>query len=174
MLAAGEKICAYLFEGYWKDVGTIQSLYDANMDLLGDTPKLNVSDASWKIQSRSPLSPPQYLAETAKVNNSIVLSGCEIFGTVENSILSSNVVVKKGACVRNSIVMEDVVIGEDSVIEYAIIDEHTDIGRRVKLGEVRETGKGIAVVGKDLTVADGAVIAGGAMIEKDEEGRARS
>ena len=172
MLAAGEKICAYLFEGYWKDVGTIQSLYDANMDLLGDTPKLNVSDASWKIQSRSPLSPPQYLAETAKVNNSIVLSGYEIFGTVENSILSSNVVVKKGACVRNSIVMEDVVSGEDSVIEYASIDEHTDIGRRVKLGEVRETGKGIAVVGRDLTVADGAVIAGGAMIEKDEEGRA--
>lgn len=169
MLANGEKMCAYPFEGYWKDVGTIQSLYDANMDLLGDTPKLNVNDSSWKIQSRSPLSPPQYLAETAKVNNSIVLSGCEIFGTVENSILSSNVIVKEGAVVRNSIVMEDTVIGENSVVEYSIIDENTHVGRNVKLGEPQSAGKGIAVVGRELTVADGAVVAGGAMVEKDEK-----
>ncbi|PWM70684.1 MAG: glucose-1-phosphate adenylyltransferase [Bacillota bacterium] len=169
MLANGEKMCAYPFEGYWKDVGTIQSLYDANMDLLGDTPKLNVNDSSWKIQSRSPLSPPQYLAETAKVNNSIVLSGCEIFGTVENSILSSNVIVKEGAVVRNSIVMEDTVIGENSVVEYSIIDENTHVGKNVKLGEPQSAGKGIAVVGRELTVADGAVVAGGAMVEKDEK-----
>ncbi len=167
MLANGEKMCAYLFDGYWKDVGTIQSLYDANMDLLGDTPKLNVSDASWKIQSRSPLSPPHYLSDKAKVNNSIVLSGCEIFGTVENSVLSSNVIVKEGAIVRNSIVMEDSVIGEGSVVEYSIVDENTNIGKNVKLGEAKETGKGIAVIGRDLHVADGAEVPGGAMIEKD-------
>lgn len=167
MLKNGEKMCAYLFEGYWKDVGTIQSLYDANMDLLGDSPVLNINDGSWKIQSRSPLSPPQYLADTSKVNNSIVLSGCEIFGTVENSILSSNVIVRKGAVVRNSIVMTDTEIGENSVIEYAIIDENTRIGRNVKLGEPAESGKGIAVVGRELEIADGSVIAGGAMVEKN-------
>ena len=169
MLAAGEKMYAYPFEGYWKDVGTIRSLYDANMDLLGDPPAFNVNDASWKIQSRSPLSPPQYLADTAKVNNSMVLSGCEIFGTVENSILSSNVVVKRGAVIRNSIVMADTVVGENAEIEYAIVDENTEIGDGVKIGEKKESGKGIAVVARDLTVGKGAVIEGGAMVEKNVE-----
>ena len=167
MLAAGEKMYAYLFDGYWKDVGTIDSLYDANMDLLGDSPKFNIYDPSWKIYSRSPLSPPQYLGAGSKVNNSIVLSGCEIYGTVENSILSSNVVVKKGAVVRNCIIMSEVTVGENSVLEYAIVDENTEIGANVRLGEEKSAGKGIAVVGRELTVGDGAVIGGGEMIEKN-------
>ena len=166
MLNAGEKMFAYLFDGYWKDVGTIDSLYEANMDLLGDSPKFNIFDPSWKIYSRSPLSPPQYLGEGSKVNNSIVLSGCEIYGTVENSILSSNVVVKKGAVVRNSIVMADVEIGENSVLEYAIVDENTFIGKNVKIGEEKSAGKGIAVIGRELSVGDNVTVEGGAMIEK--------
>lgn len=167
MLAAGERMLAYEFEGYWKDVGTIQSLYDANMDLLGDTPRFDVADASWKIQSRSPLSPPQYLGTESKVNNSIILSGSEIYGTVENSILSSNVTVKKGAVVRNSIIMADVTVAENAVVEYAIIDEAAEIGKRAKIGEQASAGKGIAVVGRDVKVGAGVAVEGGAMVESD-------
>lgn len=167
MLADGEKMVAYEFEGYWKDVGTIDSLYEANMDLLGDSPKFDVTDPAWKFQSRSPLSPPQYLGADSKVSNSIILSGSEIYGTVENSILSSNVIVKKGAVVKNSIIMADVVIGENAVIEYSIIDERTSVGKNVKVGEPKETGKGIAVIGRELSVEDGLTIEGGAMIEKN-------
>ena len=167
MLADGEKMVAYEFEGYWKDVGTIDSLYEANMDLLGDSPKFDVTDPAWKFQSRSPLSPPQYLGAESKVSNSIILSGSEINGTVENSILSSNVIVKKGAVVKNSIIMADVVIDENAVIEYSIIDERTTVGKNAVIGEVKESGKGIAVIGRELAVSDGAVVLGGAMIEKN-------
>ena len=167
MLNNGEKMMAYRFEGYWKDVGTIDSLYEANMDLLGDVPNFDVTDTSWKIQSRSPLAPPHYMGENAKIVNSIVMSGCEIEGTVENSVLASSVIVKKGAVVKNSIIMADVTIEEDAVIEYSIIDENTTIGKNAKIGEDKENGKGIAVLGRNVTVEDGCVIGGGAMIEKN-------
>lgn len=167
MLSNGEKMMAYRFEGYWKDVGTIDSLYEANMDLLGDSPKFDVTDSSWKIQSRSPLAPPHYLGDGAKAENSIIMSGCEIMGTVNNSVLASSVVVKKGAVIKNSIIMADVVVGENSVIEYAIIDENTVIGDNVKIGEEKSSGKGIAVLSRNISVESGAVIEGGAMIDKD-------
>jgi glucose-1-phosphate adenylyltransferase len=122
MLESGEKMMAYKFQGYWKDVGTVDSLYEANMDLLGDNPVFDVTDNSWKIQSRSPLAPPHFIGEGAKTDNSIIMSGCEIFGSVENSILSSDVVIAKGAIVKNSIIMSDVYVDENAVIEYSIID----------------------------------------------------
>ena len=172
MLASGEKMMAYEFSGYWKDVGTIDSLYEANMDLLGDSPVFDITDTSWKIQSRSPLAPPHYLAEGSKVNNSIVMSGSEIFGSVEDSVLSSSVIVKKGAVVKNSIIMADVEIGENAVVEYAIIDENTVIGKNAKIGENKESGNGIAVLGRNIKVSDGAVVKGGSMIDKDvKEGK---
>lgn len=167
MLAQGEKMMAYEFEGYWKDVGTIDSLYEANMDLLGDNPKFDVTDTSWKIQSRSPLAPPQYIGEGAKTDNSIIMSGCEIFGTVENSVLASDVIVKKGAVIKNSIIMGDVVVEEDAVIEYSIIDENVTVGKGAKIGEPKSEGKGIAVVGRNLKIDAGASIGGGAIIDKD-------
>ncbi len=86
MLADGQKMMAYRFKGYWKDVGTIESLYEANMDLLGDNPCFDVTDSAWKIQSRSPLAPPHYIGEGAKAFNSIIMTGCEIFGVGENSV----------------------------------------------------------------------------------------
>ena len=172
MLSSGEKMMAYEFSGYWKDVGTIDSLYEANMDLLGDSPVFDITDTSWKIQSRSPLAPPHYLAEGSKVNNSIVMSGSEIFGSVENSVLSSSVIVKKGAVVKNSIIMADVEIGENAIVEYAIIDENTVIGKNSKIGENKESGNGIAVLGRNIKVSDGAVVKGGSMIDKDvKEGK---
>ena len=167
MLKNGEKMMASEFKGYGKDVGTIDSLYEANMDLLGDSPKFDVTDNSWKIQSRSPLAPPHYIKDGAKVTNSIIMSGCEIYGDVENSILASSVIVKEGASVKNSIIMSDVTIEEGAKIEYSIIDENTVICANAKVGEPKESNKGIAVVGRNLIVVSDAVVEGGAMIDKD-------
>ncbi len=167
MLADGNRMMAYKFEGYWKDVGTIDSLYEANMDLLGDSPKFDVTDTSWKLQSRTPLAPPHYISDLSKTSNSIIMSGCEIYGTVENSILASSVIVKKGAVVKNSIIMADTVIGENTVVDYSIIDENTVIGKDAKIGQAKAEGKGIAVIGRNVTVDDGAVVCGGAMIDKN-------
>ncbi len=167
MLSSGEKMMAYEFDGYWKDVGTIDSLYEANMDLLGDSPKFDVTDTSWKIQSRSPLAPPHFIGEGAKTYNSIIMSGCEIYGTVENSVLSSDVIIEKGAVVRNSIIMGDVRIGENSVVEYSIIDENTIVGKNAVIGESKENKKGIAVLGRNVTIGDNVTVEGGAIIDKD-------
>ncbi len=170
MLNNGEKMVAYKFEGYWKDVGTIQSLYEANMDLLGDIPKINVTDKNWKIQSRSPMASPQYIGVESKVSNSIILSGCEIHGDVENSVLSSGVIVKKGAKVIDSVIMQDTVIEEDAVVEYSIIDENTVISENAKIGEPKSSGKGIALLGRNITICEGVSIAGGEIIDKDVKG----
>ena len=167
MLNSGEKMMAYEFEGYWKDVGTIDSLFEANMDLLGDNPKFDINDSSWKIQSRSPLAPPHYIGDTAKVVNSIIMSGCEIYGTVENSVLASDVIVKKGAVVKNSIIMGDVVVEEDSAVEYSIIDENVSIGKNTKIGLEKDKGKGITVIGRNIKIDDGQLVDGGQILEKD-------
>ncbi len=167
MLACGEKMMAYQFEGYWKDVGTINSLFEANMDLLGDVPNFDVSDNNWKIQSRSPLAPPQYIGEGAKTDNSIIMSGCEIYGTVENSVLASDVIIQKNAVVKNSIIMSDVVIEEGAVIEYSIIDERTIVKKGASIGSPKESDKGIALIGRDIVIGENAVINGGEIIEKD-------
>lgn len=169
MLDAGEKMMAYPFEGYWKDVGTIDSLYEANMDLLGDVPAFDVWDSSWVIQSRSPLSPPQYIGAEGKANNSIIMSGCEIYGTVDNSVFSSNVIVKKGAVVKNSVIMSNVVIGENAVVEYSIIDEYSSVGKNAKVGEHKDSGHGITVLGRGVTVKDGETVACGKMLEAERE-----
>ena len=173
MLASGEKMMAYSFSGYWKDVGTIDSLFEANMDLLGDTPRFDVTDSSWKIQSRTPLAPPHYMSSDSKVSNSIIMSGCEIFGSVENSVLSSSVIVKKGAVIKNSIIMSDTIIGENTIVEHAIIDENTIVGDNVKIGEPLETNNKIAVLSRNIKVEDGSVIKGGAMIDSDYIGEGK-
>ncbi len=173
MLASGEKMMAYSFSGYWKDVGTIDSLFEANMDLLGDTPRFDVTDSSWKIQSRTPLAPPHYMSSDSKVSNSIIMSGCEIFGSVENSVLSSSVIVKKGAVIKNSIIMSDTIIGENTIVEHAIIDENTIVGDNVKIGEPLETNNKIAVLSRNIKVEDGSVIKGGAMIDSDYNGEGK-
>ena len=123
MHEAGERMFAYQFDGYWKDVGTIQSLWEANMDLLGDNPNFDVTDSSWKIQSRSPLAPPHYIGDNAKIDNSIIMSGCEIEGTLENSVLASSVVIGKGAVVKNSIVMQDGFVVQNATLNCVVADK---------------------------------------------------
>ena len=105
MLAAGERMCAYRFEGYWKDVGTIDSLWEANMDLLDPNVPLDLSDTEWQIYSRNPGLPPHYIADGACVQNSMISEGCNIYGNVDFSVLFSGVTIEEGAEVRDSIIM---------------------------------------------------------------------
>ncbi len=165
MLNAGEKMCAYQFSGYWKDVGTIQSLFDANMDLLGDKPQFDFSNTDWKIHSRNPIAPPQYIGKTGKVVNSIVALGCEIYGHVENSVLSNNVKVGKGAVIKDSIIFSNAVIGENAQIIGAIIDEEVCVAKGAKIGEALDDSKKIAVVGREYKVKENQIIKAGEIVE---------
>lgn len=166
MLAAGEKMVSYTFDGYWKDVGTINSLFESNMDLLGDSPNFDLSDASWRIRSRSPIAPPHYIAESGRVVNSIVASGCEIEGTVENSILSNDVIIKKGAVVKNSVIFSESIIDENATVDYSIIDEKVKVSRNAKIGSGRYDERKIAVLGRDITVSEGAIVDAGNIIDE--------
>ncbi len=165
MLDMGERMFAYKFEGYWKDVGTIDSLFDANMDLLGDNPKFDLKDSDWRIHSRNPIAPPHYVGETGIVRNSIVSLGGEIYGTVENAVLSDHVTVKKGAKVKNSILFKGVVIGENSVVENAILDEGVVVGKNCKVGGSAEPKRKISVIGRGYVLADKGVVEPGEIVE---------
>ena len=167
MLNAGEKMFAYQFEGYWKDVGTISSLWEANMDLLGEEPAFDVSDPSWKIHSRNPLAPPEYLGENSIVKNSMIALGSEVYGTLVNSVISSNVVIEEGAVVEDSVIMSGSVIKKGAHVKYSIIDEGVVVEEDACIGEGKETAKGIAVLGRGITVGKGAKVAAGNIVEKN-------
>ncbi len=166
MLAAGEKMMSYDFVGYWKDVGTIQSLWEANMDLLGETPAFSVTDEAWRIYSRHGAEAPQYVGKDAVIENSSITAGCEILGTVRNSVLGPGVVVEAGAVVEDSVIMNDVVIGKGARVTYSILDANVTIGDGAVVGENKATAAGIAVIGADAKIANGAVIEAGAMISE--------
>lgn len=166
MLNAGEKMMSFEFNGYWKDVGTISSLYDANMDLLGDEPNFELNDRSWVIHSRNAISPPHYVGRNARIVNSLVISGCEIEGTVENSVLSHNVEIGIGAVVKNSIIFAGTKIGKNAVVENTIIDERVVVGDNAVIGKVNDNHE-ITVIGRELKIASGSIIEKGAMIDKD-------
>lgn len=158
MINTGQKVYAYTFNGYWKDVGTVESLWQANMDLIGENPPFDLSDSNWKIHFRSANEPPHYTGSEAKVVNSLIASGCEIYGTVINSIISNGVTIAKNSIVKDSLVMAHTVIARNSEIYYSIIDEDVKVGKNVVIGAPIESGKGIAVVGRDCEIEDGSVI----------------
>ena len=163
MLAKGEKMYAYPFEGYWKDVGTLSSLWEANMDLLGEEPAFDVDDEEWRIRSRTSAEPPQYIGANAEVKNSIITEGCIIDGTVINSVLSNGVVVEAGAVVKDAVILSGAVVKKNVKVEYAIVDEDVVIEEGVSLGVDRNTVKDVTVVGagcvitKDINVEPGSV-----------------
>ncbi|MGN0804064.1 MAG: glucose-1-phosphate adenylyltransferase family protein, partial [Candidatus Coproplasma sp.] len=172
MLNAGEKMYSYRFEGYWKDVGTITSLLEANMDLLGSVPNFELRDNDRVIHSRSPLAPPAYV--TGEVSNSLIANGCEIEGTVLNSVIGTDVVVEKGAIVRDSVLMGNIVVKAGATVDYSIIDEEVCIGEGAKVGEQKATacnieGKtnGITVLGRGVNVSDGACVVAGEIVDKN-------
>lgn len=169
---AGERMYAYPFSGYWKDVGTIDSLWEANLDLLNPKANIDLSDSSWKIYGRSPASPPQYVSKDAALQNSIVAQGCEIEGSIEYSVLFSDVVVEKGAVVDYSIVMPGSTVKKGAVVQYAIVAENTVIGENSVVGESPQSignldDWGVAVVGNGVKVGKKAKVKARSMISAD-------
>ena len=159
---------AYPFEGYWKDVGTIRSLWEANMDLLGDPPVLSLFDESWRIYSRHEAAAPQYVGEGAVIENVSVTAGCQLLGTVKNSVLGSNVTVEEGAVVENSVIMSGTTVKKNARVTYAILDDRVTVGEGAKVGEDNGAATEIAVVGADVKVPSGAKIPAGAMISEQQ------
>ena len=137
MLRDGLRLFAYRFDGYWKDVGTEESLWQANMDLLDD---LHLGFEDWHILSKSAGRPPHFISPTGSITNTLITEGCEIYGSVENSILSVGVIVEEGAVVKDSVIMENARICKNAVVSYAILDEETVVPEGAVAGESRDDG----------------------------------
>lgn len=173
MLNAGERMFAYPFDGYWKDVGTIDNLWEANMDLLNPNISLNLSDPLWRIYCRHSLTTPQYIGDTATIKNSMVSEGCEIFAKVSDSVLFSNVYAEEGAEISYSVVMRNAKIGKNATIRYAIVADDAVIEDGAIVGAPPEDYPnrddwGIAVVGQGAVVHAGEVVLPKQMLEPNE------
>ncbi|MDR0974673.1 MAG: glucose-1-phosphate adenylyltransferase [Ruminococcus sp.] len=172
MLADGNVMVAYPFDDYWKDVGTLDSLWDANMDLLNPNIPIDLYDPNWKMYSRNPIMPPQYIGEEAVIENSMVTDGCEIFGNVDFSVIFEGVKIGKGAKVNYSIIMPGTVIEDGADVEYAIVGENSVIGKNAKVGTdpteyANRDDWGIAVVGHGITVSEGKTVSPKAIISEN-------
>ena len=172
MLAAGELLTAYRFQGYWKDVGTIDSLWDANMDMLAPHNSIDLHDPEWPIYARSPIKPPHATGPHAKISHSLVTGGGQIDGTVENSVLFHSVVVEEGARVQYSILMPGAVVKAGADVSYAIVAENAVIEANAHVGSAPDDSPdwGIAVVAGGVTIGAGATVAPRAMIREDVKG----
>ena len=153
---------AYQFDGYWKDVGTIKSLWEANMDLIDPDVPIEIKDDNFKIYARNNAEPPTLFAKTSDVKNSLIAEGCIIKGTVKDSVISSGSVVGEDAIVLNSVIMPNAIIKSGAVIKYAIVGEESVIGENAKLGEIpakaNASKKDITVVGRKTHLAPGEVL----------------
>lgn len=170
MLRDEQKLYAYAFDGYWKDVGTIDSLWEANMDLLNPSVPLELYDDSWKIYARNPVMPPQYISETASIQNAMVSEGCEIGGNIDFSVLFPGVIVEEGASVRDSIIMPGSIVKSGAVVEYSIIAEDVTVEAGATVGCRPENmddkeNWGVAVIAKGITIGKGVKIPAKSMIE---------
>jgi glucose-1-phosphate adenylyltransferase len=166
MLKGGEKLSAYRFSGYWKDVGTIDSLWDSNMDMLSVKGGVRIFDDKWPIYTRSPTRPPHVTGVHAEISHSLVTGGCEIFGKVENSVLFHSVRVEEGASVRYSILMPGAVVKAGATVEYAIVAERAVIGGGALVGAPPDGSErwGISVVAADSILDDKTVVSPGTMV----------
>ncbi len=163
MLANGERLFGYTFEGYWKDVGTLDSLWEANMDLLSPSVPLDLYDPSWKIYARHNNMPPQYIGENAQIENSMITEGSSISGKVDFSVIFSGVTIEEGAVVNYSILMPGTVVKAGAVVEYAIVGENCVVESGAKVGLSPESIEnrdewGIAVVGHNVTISGNAAV----------------
>ena len=172
MLNAGEKMMVYRFSGYWKDVGTIDSLWDANMDMLSANSGIDLYDPSWPIYARTPVKPPHVVGENSVISHSLVTGGCKVDGTVENSVLFHSVTVEEGANVQYSILMPGTVVKAGATVQYSIVAENAVIeaGAQVGAAPTGEDGWGVAVVAGGVTVGEKAVVKPAAMIREDVKG----
>ncbi|MBO7453205.1 MAG: glucose-1-phosphate adenylyltransferase, partial [Clostridiales bacterium] len=179
LLNQGSKLFAYRFSGYWKDVGTIASLWETNMDILDKPEEINLVDRAWRIYSRNPIKPSHFIGPDAKVVNSAMTDGCRIYGTVSHSVLSDSVLVEKGAVVKDCVLLPGVVVKAGAHIERCIVDFGTVIGEDVKAGanvdgegpytNHKICSEGIVVFERGLVIKKGAVIPGNSMVDLDLE-----
>ena len=177
MLSAGEKLMAYRFRGYWKDVGTINSLWDANMDLLaGSGSGIDMYDESWPIYARTPIKPPHVTGPAAKISHSLVTGGCRVDGTVANSVLFNSVTVEEGADIQYSILMPGAVVKAGAKVSYAIVAENAVIEQEAAVGAPPDgsDGWGIAVVASGVVIGQQAQVSPSAMIREDVKGGERA
>lgn len=166
----GEKLVAYEYNGYWKDVGTLSSYWEANMELIDIIPEFNLYEEFWKIYTSSEIIPPQYVSADAKIERSIIGDGTEIYGEVKSSVIGAGVIIGKGAVVRDSIIMKGTVIGENAVVERAIIAEDVEVGSGVVMGigdEVPNTYKPAVYAGGLVTIGEGSTIPADVKIGKN-------
>lgn len=163
----GKKICAYDFKGYWKDVGTLGSYWEANMELVDIVPEFNMYEEFWKIYTKTEAIPPQYIDASGRVSRCIIGEGTEVYGDVENSVIGSGVTIEKGAVIRNSIIMNNATIGENAYMDKAIIAENVKIGKDAKLGIGEEAVNefkpqiysfGLVTIGENSVIPDGVTI----------------
>lgn len=163
----GKKVVAYDFKGYWKDVGTLGSYWEANMELVDIIPEFNLYEEFWRIFTNNSVLPPQYMDEATKVVGSIVGEGTEIYGEVEHSVIGSGVTIGKGAIVKDSIIMNGTVIGENAFVDKAIIAENAMIGANVQLGVGEEAPNdlaphiysfGLVAIGENSTIPEGVTV----------------
>lgn len=165
MLAAAKRMFAYSFDGYWKDVGTITSLWEANMDLLGEKPLIDLRDPVFKIYSRNEALPPSYIGFSGKMVNSIMTTGCEIYGTVINSVIGEGVTVGEGAVIENSVIMQDTVIGKNVKMNFGMVDENVVLEDNVVVGDDKSDKFHIALIGRACVVKAGTLVASDKIIE---------
>lgn len=172
MHEAGEKMVAYQFDGYWRDVGTINSLWEANMDILSRTSGINLNDPSWKIYSRSPSAAPQFISDKASITNSMVTEGCHIEGNIDFSVLFANANIAEDAEIKYSIIMPGAVVKKGASVRYAIVAEDAVIEENAVVGsdpsEAVDADKwGVAVIGPGLTVGKGAIVPANVMVAEN-------
>ena len=175
MLKGGERMFTYRFDGYWKDVGTIESLWEANMDLLNPHVPLDLLDPNWRIYSRTAGLPPHYIAAGASVQNSMLSEGSNIAGKVDFSVIFSGVTVEEGAVIRDSILMPGTHVKRGACVQYAILAENTVIEENATVGERPEDCEnledwGVAVIAENIRIGKGVRVPAKAMVETDLEG----
>ncbi len=171
MLRDNKRLMAYQFDGYWKDVGTIDSLWEANMDILNPKIPLNLDDQQWRIYARTNAYPPHFVSANSVVQNSLVSEGCFVDGKLLDTVLFSGATVENGAVVRDSVVMPGAVIKSGAVVQYAIIAENAVIGENAKIGARPEECEdkdswGVVTIGPDMVIEDGQVVPPKAMLGK--------
>ena len=162
MIKSGRRMFAYPFSGYWKDVGTLRSLWEANMDILSG--ELDLSDG-FKVYSRNRAYPPSFMGECAKVENTVMTAGCEVYGEVKNSVLGEGVIIAPGAKVVDSVILRDTVIGKNSVVSYSIIDEDVVVGEKCKIGGATTADKDPTLIGRRKKIKSATVIGAGEVVE---------
>ena len=165
MLGEGELMYAYPFKGYWKDVGTLQSLWEANMDLLSENPALDLYNHRWRIYSVNPTQPPQYIAAQATIKNALINEGCQVFGELRNTILFPGVYVGEGSVIEDSVIMPNAYIGKNVYIKKTIMGEETIVEDHCQVSDASATD--LTVIGEKIRITEGTIIKSGTVVAPD-------